>query len=89
MRPAFELFLLCRHLATRYVNIYGHTDSNVFWPGQVLDKLRVFMDPLEPPESAILQSTRTGARRSNFGADNDLRVWPVNDRGYLQQGTIR
>lgn len=79
--------LLFRHLATRYVNVHGKSDRNVFWPGHVLDRLRLFMGPDGRPESPIFHSTRQ-EKRANHGYNNDLRCWPMNARGYVQYASI-
>ena len=83
----FLSFLCFRHLATRYVNIHGHTDDNAFWPGHLLDKLELCMPDRVPLQSSILHCTRQ-QKRVNMGMNNDLRIWPVHELGYVQYGSI-
>ena len=63
-------------------------DDNAFWPGQLLDKLRLCMPQNEPRASAVFTNVRQ-ERKVYPGYNNDLNTWAVNDSGYVQYGTIK
>ncbi|XP_045164216.2 EF-hand calcium-binding domain-containing protein 12-like [Mercenaria mercenaria] len=80
---------LTRHLAIRYQHLHGSTDGNAFWPGHLLDKVRLCMPPYDQPgtrdkEAAIYRRVhRTPA--VNYGYD-PVDVWPINDSLITQIG---
>lgn len=84
---------LTSHLAIRYQQIHGNTDDNAFWPGHLLDKIRICMPPTAKPSSA------GDAGNSIFSKTVDDRIyrpefqpretsaWPVSEDGkYVQLG---
>lgn len=81
---------LTRHLAIRYQQLHGSSDSNAFWPGQLLDKLRLCMPPYDKPElpdqSGIVFQKVKERKLTNLGKARDYSAWPVNDQGYVQSG---
>lgn len=84
------LFSCCSKFAVRYKQLHGGVDDNAFWPGHLLDKLRLCMPPydkptLEPGSRALFQQTR-GEIPVNQGYAS-LDTWQANDGGYIQQGT--
>lgn len=83
-------FFVYRHLAIRYQQLHGSSDSNAFWPGQLLDKLRLCMPPYDKPElpdqSGIVFQKVKERKLTNLGKARDYSAWPVNDQGYVQSG---
>ncbi|CAH1265016.1 EFCAB12 [Branchiostoma lanceolatum] len=65
-------------------------DDNAFWPGQLLDKMRLCMCPEDKPpaESHTLFHNTRHKPPSNWGYDNNDRTWPISDSGYVQYGHI-
>ena len=82
------LFLHCRHLRD-VPQRAGRTDPNAFWPGQLLDKLRLCMDSERKTNSVFTTVTRDQRGRANPGYDNNLNTWSVSDAGYVQYGEIK
>ena len=76
--------------------IHGRTyeacDDSSFWPGKLLDKLRLCMPPYDashkrpPGVASVFQQVGRSAKRVYPGHDNDLNLWPVQHGGYLMQG---
>ncbi|XP_062585713.1 uncharacterized protein LOC134247355 [Saccostrea cucullata] len=81
---------LTSHLAIRYQQLHGSSDSNAFWPGQLLDKIRLCMPPYDKPEipdqSGIVFQKVKERKLTNLGKARDYSAWPVNDQGYVQSG---
>ncbi|XP_022302015.2 EF-hand calcium-binding domain-containing protein 12-like [Crassostrea virginica] len=81
---------LTRHLAIRYQQLHGSSDSNAFWPGQLLDKLRLCMPPYDKPElpdqSGIMFHNVKDRKLTNLGKARDYSAWPVNEKGFVQSG---
>ncbi|XP_013411229.1 uncharacterized protein LOC106174281 [Lingula anatina] len=82
---------LTSKFAVRYKQLHGNIDDNAFWPGHLLDKIRLCMPPYDNPQHepgarSMFRNTTTGELRTNHGYDNDLNLWPVNDSGCIQMG---
>nr|XP_006820329.1 PREDICTED: EF-hand calcium-binding domain-containing protein 12-like [Saccoglossus kowalevskii] len=79
---------LTRDLQKRYVVFNDTVDANAFWPGQLLDKLRLCMDEQDSASgpATVYQSTKQ-AKPTNSGYNNNLQTWPT-DSGYIQFGDI-
>ncbi|XP_041347497.1 EF-hand calcium-binding domain-containing protein 12-like [Gigantopelta aegis] len=66
-----------------------HIDSNAFWPGHLLDKLRLCMPPYDgaAPSTdnrhAIFHEVKK-TKRCNHGYDNNMKWWPPGRNGYVQ-----
>ena len=90
MTSLLQLLCFCRNLKTRYVNMSDKQDPNVFWPGQLLRALRCYLDEEDMDfENPIFYSPRKDRyHRSNPQYNNNIKTWPVNDRGFVQYGTI-
>ena len=76
-----------RHLAQKYTHLHGHSDDNAFWPGHLLDKLRLHM-PNADPKSATVFSSVKAEKKIYPGFDNNLRSWAQNDSGFIQVGVV-
>ncbi|XP_033647564.1 EF-hand calcium-binding domain-containing protein 12-like [Asterias rubens] len=76
---------LTMHLAKRYVTLDGGgVDPNAFWPGHLLDKIRLCVtDEDKPQTDSIFTSTRTTRRRAYPEYNNHLKWWPISDQGYM------
>ncbi|XP_077981710.1 EF-hand calcium-binding domain-containing protein 12-like [Glandiceps talaboti] len=83
-----EYEYLTRHLEKRYVVLSGKVDNDAFWPGYMLDKIRLCLDK---PDHAIgpatvFQSTAQN-KPTNLGYNNNLQSWPASAQ-YVQYGDI-
>lgn len=83
------LFDYFRHLAVRYQHLHGDRGTNAFWPGHLLDKLRLCMPPYDCPQGRDKESAIfTRARQTpavNYGYE-PVDVWPTNSDNYTQIG---
>lgn len=80
---------LTKHLAIRYQHLHGSTKANAFWPGHLLDKLRLCMPPYNKPavkdkEAAIFRHIERKPA-VNYGYE-PMDVWQTNDSMYTQIG---
>merc|ERR1719229_296710 len=72
--------------------------DNAFWPGEALDRLRLFVEDRQFGTGALFHPTVSplkkvpGTRRPNWGFDNDLRTNPVargaDGRFFVTSGDI-
>ena len=83
----FIFFVCCRHLGSKYTELYGKSNENAFWPGHLLDKIRLCMPNSEPKYSSVFRTVKA-EKKTNLGYNNDLRTWPVSDEGYIQSGFV-
>ena len=78
-----------RNLAIRYQHLHVKGSENAFWPGQLLDKMRLAMPPYDQPflrdkeNSMFTKVHRTKA--VNYGYE-PTDAWPRNDGGFTQIG---
>ncbi|XP_046561164.1 EF-hand calcium-binding domain-containing protein 12-like [Haliotis rubra] len=73
---------LTSHLAVRYKQLHGNVDNNAFWPGHLLNKLRLCMPTPNDGSQAVFYNTKQ-QKRSNPGYHNDLQTWPVGPEGHV------
>ncbi|XP_071082291.1 EF-hand calcium-binding domain-containing protein 12-like [Haliotis cracherodii] len=73
---------LTSHLAVQYKQLHGNVDHNAFWPGHLLNKLRLCMPTANDGSQAVFYNTKQ-AKRSNPGYHNDLQSWPVGQEGHV------
>merc|ERR1712025_1483226 len=80
-----EYDALTRNLAQKYPHLHAASDGNAFWPGQLLDKLRLNM----PGSGAKSKSTVFNAVKpeKNLAKDN-AKGWTLNDHGFIQRGDV-
>ncbi|XP_052779508.1 EF-hand calcium-binding domain-containing protein 12-like [Mya arenaria] len=80
---------LTRHLAVRYQHLHGMSGDNAFWPGHLLDKMRLCMPPYDKPHGrdteAALFSRKHRTPAVNYGYE-PVDVWPTNSDNYTQIG---
>ena len=82
-------FLHFRNLAIRYQHMHGNGSENAFWPGQLLDKVRLAMPPYDKTfvrdkeNSMFSRVQRTKA--VNYGHE-PTDAWPMDDAGFVQIG---
>lgn len=78
------------HLAIRYQQLHGTTNENAFWPGHLLDKVRLCMPPYNEPELANKAESlfsHVRVERSVYpGLQRQNSAWPVNEDGNIQSG---
>lgn len=78
---------LTQHLPTRFTQLNSKVDSNAFWPGQLLKKLRLCMPDTNPKTDSVFVSVKR-EKKIYPGNDNNLKNWPINDSGYIQEGIV-
>ncbi|KAL4226312.1 EF-hand calcium binding domain 12 [Mactra antiquata] len=80
---------LTRKYEIKYQHLHGSTNANAFWPGHLLDKVRLCMPPYnkqavrDKESSLYTRIHRTPA--VNYGYD-PVDVWPTNSSMYTQVG---
>ncbi|KAH0630204.1 hypothetical protein JD844_012931 [Phrynosoma platyrhinos] len=62
------------------------TDPNSFWPGHLLDKLRLYLPQMERDDGNALFSRVSRSRPVYPGMYTPDRSWQVSDQGYLTYG---
>ncbi|VDI41856.1 Hypothetical predicted protein [Mytilus galloprovincialis] len=82
---------LTRHLETRYQQLHGSIDTNAFWPGHLLDKVRLCMPPYDKQHPSLNSSNALFRdvginRRSHVVPIRENSAWPVNEYGFVQNG---
>lgn len=82
-----EYDVLTRNLAQKFSHIHGKSDNNAFWPGHLLNKLRLYMPNSKPKSQTVFNSIKK-EKKVYHGYDNNLRGWAQNDSGYVQMGII-
>lgn len=80
-----------RHLETRYQQLHGSIDTNAFWPGHLLDKVRLCMPPYDKQHPSLNSSNALFRdvginRRSHVVPIRENSAWPVNEYGFVQNG---
>ena len=87
------LFSSCSNFAIRYQQLHGNSDDNAFWPGHLLDKIKLCMPPYEKPldvdtmdMSGVVFHDIKNQTPSNLGKTKENSSWKVNDAGYIQSG---
>ena len=86
----FLLYCYRDFYKTRYVRMDPEDNSELTWPGYMLDKLRVYLshDRTAEPSNAVFHGVKYEPRHYH-GYDNDLNNWQISDNGYLTQGSLR
>ncbi|XP_064633040.1 EF-hand calcium-binding domain-containing protein 12-like [Lineus longissimus] len=77
---------LTSKFAARYKDLHG-CDMNAFWPGHLLDKLRLCMPPYDSHKPAGVTAMFQPIMREKkiyHGYDNDINTLPVGDNGHSQ-----
>ena len=88
--PSCGVFPPCRNVHPKFKFAYhGPPSNSAFWPGALLDKVRLYLDS---------DSQRASSLRNIFhpvGGEDRLSQsltskssWPENDAGYVQFGTL-
>ncbi|XP_053155490.1 EF-hand calcium-binding domain-containing protein 12 isoform X2 [Hemicordylus capensis] len=62
------------------------TDSNSFWPGHLLEKLRLYLPQMERDGGHAIFHRVSHTRPVYPGTYNPYRNWPVNEQGYVTYG---
>ncbi|XP_050412422.1 uncharacterized protein LOC126827227 [Patella vulgata] len=87
-----EYSRLTSHYASKFNRLNTKSDENAFWPGQVLQKLRLCMPPYnqahQTDSSHSIFTSVKDTKKSNPGYNNDISWWPLSDQGYIQNGNI-
>ena len=79
---------ISRQLARRYTELHGSTSDNAFWPGHLLDRMKLCMPNAEPKSSSVFGTVNKSQQRSYPGYNNDLNTWPMHPKGFIQYGLI-
>lgn len=95
--PSYMSLSPCRRIRSRpgyRYKYHGPPKSNAFWPGTLLDKLRLCLDGPAPSGGAPCSVTNIfhpvePSRLYNSRAGpmpNQVMAWPSNQSGYVQFG---
>lgn len=82
---------LTRHLETRYQQLHGNSENNAFWPGHLLDKIRLCMPPYDKPHPSFNSSNAlfknvNNNRRAHVVPIKENSAWPINEYGFIVNG---
>jgi len=77
---------LTQHLAQKFPRIHGLSDDNAFWPGHLLDKIRMHM-PDSYPKVSNFFNTVILEKKIYPGYENKIN-WAQNGAGYIQMGVV-
>nr|XP_020647059.1 EF-hand calcium-binding domain-containing protein 12 [Pogona vitticeps] len=75
-----------RQLRKMFAFLNPLTDANSFWPGHLLDKLRLYLPQTQRHAGDALFSHVSCTRPVYPGIYTPDRHWPVSDRGYVIYG---
>uniref|UniRef100_A0A452ICU5 Uncharacterized protein n=1 Tax=Gopherus agassizii TaxID=38772 RepID=A0A452ICU5_9SAUR len=77
---------LTRRLHTKWSNLNYKSHDNNFWPGHLLDKLRIYLPQIAPNQEHALFSYVHPTPPVYSGVYNPHRSWPISDQGYVTYG---
>ncbi|XP_038264391.1 EF-hand calcium-binding domain-containing protein 12 isoform X1 [Dermochelys coriacea] len=77
---------LTRRLHVKWSNLSYKSHDNNFWPGHLLDKLRIYLPQIEPNQEHALFSYVRPTPPVYPGIYNPHRSWPISDQGYVTYG---
>ncbi|KAG6939339.1 EF-hand calcium binding domain 12, partial [Chelydra serpentina] len=77
-----------RRLHMKWSNLSCKSHDNNFWPGHLLDKLRIYLPQIEPNREHALFSYVSPTPPVYPGVYNPHRSWPISDQGYVTYGNI-
>ncbi|XP_065264834.1 EF-hand calcium-binding domain-containing protein 12 [Emys orbicularis] len=77
---------LTRRLHAKWSNLSYKSHDNNFWPGHLLDKLRIYLPQIEPNQEHALFSYVHPTPPVYPGVYNPHRSWPISDQGYVTYG---
>uniref|UniRef100_A0A8C3RS26 EF-hand calcium binding domain 12 n=1 Tax=Chelydra serpentina TaxID=8475 RepID=A0A8C3RS26_CHESE len=80
--------LFFRRLHMKWSNLSCKSHDNNFWPGHLLDKLRIYLPQIEPNREHALFSYVSPTPPVYPGVYNPHRSWPISDQGYVTYGNI-
>ncbi|XP_067400468.1 EF-hand calcium-binding domain-containing protein 12 [Emydura macquarii macquarii] len=75
-----------RRLYMKLSSRSGKSHDNNFWPGHLLDKLRIYLPQIEPNQEQALFSYVHPTLPVYPGIYNPHRSWPISDQGYVTYG---
>ncbi|XP_078518518.1 EF-hand calcium-binding domain-containing protein 12 [Lissotriton helveticus] len=77
---------MTKNLKRKFPHLCSAPHVNAFWPGHLLDKLRIYIPHLTPTPGDALFSHIKPKRESYPGIYNNTHTWPVSDQGYVIYG---
>nr|XP_006132888.1 EF-hand calcium-binding domain-containing protein 12 [Pelodiscus sinensis]XP_025045353.1 EF-hand calcium-binding domain-containing protein 12 [Pelodiscus sinensis] len=77
---------LTRHLHMKWSNLSCRSNDNNFWPGHLLDKLRIYLPQIKTNQEHALFSYIHPTPPAYPGIYNPHHSWPVSDQGYVTYG---
>uniref|UniRef100_A0A674K1Y2 EF-hand calcium binding domain 12 n=1 Tax=Terrapene triunguis TaxID=2587831 RepID=A0A674K1Y2_9SAUR len=83
-KNGFLIFFRCLH--AKWSNLSYKSHDNNFWPGHLLDKLRIYLPQIEPNQEHALFSYVHPTPPVYPGVYNPHRSWPISDQGYVTYG---
>uniref|UniRef100_A0A8C0G2L5 EF-hand calcium binding domain 12 n=1 Tax=Chelonoidis abingdonii TaxID=106734 RepID=A0A8C0G2L5_CHEAB len=80
------VLIFFRRLHTKWSNLNYKSHDNNFWPGHLLDKLRIYLPQIAPNQEHALFSYVRPTPPVYPGVYNPHRSWPISDQGYVTYG---
>uniref|UniRef100_K7FKQ8 EF-hand calcium binding domain 12 n=1 Tax=Pelodiscus sinensis TaxID=13735 RepID=K7FKQ8_PELSI len=82
----WKLVIFSRHLHMKWSNLSCRSNDNNFWPGHLLDKLRIYLPQIKTNQEHALFSYIHPTPPAYPGIYNPHHSWPVSDQGYVTYG---
>ncbi|XP_074861527.1 EF-hand calcium-binding domain-containing protein 12 [Carettochelys insculpta] len=76
-----------RRLRRTWTKLSCMSNDNNFWPGHLLDKLRIYLPQIKPNQEHALFSFVCPTPLVYPGLYNPHRSWPVSNQGYVTYGS--
>ncbi|XP_054832375.1 EF-hand calcium-binding domain-containing protein 12 [Eublepharis macularius] len=82
----FEKRFIEREMRRMFGFLNPRTDANSFWPGHLLDKLRLYLPEMERDEGEALFNHISRTRPVYSGIFHPYHNWPINELNYVTYG---
>ncbi|XP_069062420.1 EF-hand calcium-binding domain-containing protein 12 [Pleurodeles waltl] len=77
---------MTKNLKRKFPHLCSVPHVNAFWPGHLLDKLRIYIPHMTPTPGDAIFSHIKPKPGSYPGIYNNTHTWPVSDQGYVIYG---
>nr|XP_056702817.1 EF-hand calcium-binding domain-containing protein 12 [Euleptes europaea] len=82
----FKNLFMERELRKMFDFLNPKTDANSFWPGHLLDKLRLYLPQMEHDEGEALFSHVSRTRPAYSSTYHPNRSWPISEQTFVTYG---
>lgn len=83
LSPRYSFY---REMRRMFTFLNPKTDANSFWPGHLLDKLRLYLPHAKREEGQAVFSHISCARPAYPGMYHPHRTWPISEQRYVTYG---